>query len=426
VRHHDLDSWLAWQETLHPSAIDLGLERVREVLGRMGLATPPFRVAVVGGTNGKGSTVALLEGLARRAGLTTAAYTSPHLVRYTERLRIDGDEVQPADFVEAFESVDQARAGTSLTYFEFGTLAAFEICRRRSVEFAVLEVGMGGRLDAVNVFEPEVAIVTRVGLDHTEWLGPDRESIGREKGGIFRPGRPAVIGDRNAPGSLMSAAGADRVLIGRDFDRELTGVTWSWHGAARRLDGLPAGVFAAPALLDNAACALAAFSTLPEGRLMDRDFVAGAIRDIRLPGRLQRVPGEVEWWLDVAHNPDGAAMLASALQAAPAAGRTLAVVGMLSDKDVEGVARALDPWVDAWFAAGLAPPRGLEATVLAGRLAAHTRGTVEAVQDVVLACRRAREAASRGDRIVVMGSFHAVGPALVHLGLYCGAAAGQS
>lgn len=417
MRFPDLDRWLAWQETLHPSAIDLGLERVRTVLARLDLARPPFRVAVVGGTNGKGSTVALLERLLAQAGLRTAAYTSPHLVRYTERLRVDGREADAEEFVEAFDAVDRARAGTSLTYFEFGTLAALEICRRRGVEFAVLEVGMGGRLDAVNVFEPEVAVVTTVGLDHQAWLGPDREAIGREKGGIFRAGRPAVIGDRDPPASLLAAAGDDALRIGREFDRSETGPTWAWRSGDCRLEGLPRGLFAAPALLDNAACAIAAFRALPEGRQPDAAAVARAIGAVRLPGRLQRVPGPVEWWFDVAHNPDGARVLAGALAADPPRGRTLAVAGMMADKDADGVGRALGGVVDAWIAVGLAPPRGLAAGELAARLAAATGRTVDTARDVARACDAAAALAEPGDRIVVFGSFHVVGPALEHAGL---------
>jgi len=422
LRFDDLDRWLAWQEGLHPSAIDLGLERVRRVLDRLGLAEPPFRVAVVGGTNGKGSTVALLEALLLEAGLKTGAYTSPHLVRYTERLRIDGAEVRPDEFVRAFDAVDRARGGISLTYFEFGTLAALEICRRRGVGFAVLEVGMGGRLDAVNLFEPEVAVVTSVGLDHMDWLGPDRESIGREKGGIFRPGRPAVIADRDPPASLLAAAGSSALLIGRDFDREETGVTWAWHSSRRRLEGLPRGLFAAPALLDNASSALAAFETLPESAAMDAAFAARAVASVRLPGRLQRVSGPVEWWFDVAHNPDGARVLAGALAAEKPPGRTLAVVGMLADKDVEAVGEVLAPVVDGWVAAGLPAPRGLEAHALAARLEGRVEGAVATAPDVAAACDWAAAAARPGDRVVVFGSFHAVGPALEHLGLYFAAA----
>ncbi|HRP86705.1 MAG TPA: bifunctional tetrahydrofolate synthase/dihydrofolate synthase [Gammaproteobacteria bacterium] len=414
----DLAAWLAWQERLHPREIDLGLERVRAVLGAMGLRAPPYRIVTVGGTNGKGSCVATLEALASEAGLLTGAYTSPHLLRYNERVRIGGAEAGDAELVAAFEAIDAARGDTSLTYFEFGTLAALEIFRRRGVELAVLEVGLGGRLDAVNAVDPEVAVVTSVGLDHMEWLGPDRESIGREKGGIFRPGRPAVIGDRRPPASLLLAAGADALRLGLDFDWREDGAGWCWQSAARRLAGLPRGPLAAPALLDNAACAIAAFAILEPGSATP-GLAARALPRIALVGRLQRIPGQTEWWLDVAHNPDGAAVLAGALAAAPVRGRTLAVIGMLADKDVAAVGAALDGGIDAWFAATLPPPRGLDATTLAARLGGHVQTPVRTAPSVAAACEAARAAARPGDRVVVCGSFHAVGPALEWLGVYC-------
>ena len=415
----DLADWLEWQERLHPREIELGLERVRAVLAAMGLERPPFRVITVGGTNGKGSCVATLEALALEAGLATGAYTSPHLLRYNERIRVGGAEVTDAELVAAFEAVEAGRGATSLSYFEFGTVAALEIFRRRGIELAVLEVGLGGRLDAVNALDPEVAVVTSVGLDHIEWLGPDRESIGREKGGIFRPDRPAVIGDREPPASLLQAAGSDALRLGRDFDWSEDGAGWRWQNAGLEFRGLPRGPLHAPALVDNAACAIAAFDKLMPLRGAS-PLVARALGRMRLVGRLQRVPGEVEWWLDVAHNPDGAAVLAGALAAAPTRGRTLAVIGMLADKDAAAVATALDPCIDAWIAATLPPPRGLDAVELARRLAPRVRAQVATAPSVRHACEAARAAARPGDRVVVCGSFHAVGPALEWLGLYCG------
>lgn len=414
----DLAAWLAWQERLHPVEIDLGLERVRVVLRALGLERPPFRVITVGGTNGKGSCVATLEALALEAGLVTGAYTSPHLVRYNERVRVNGADVCDAVLIEAFEAVEAVRGETSLSYFEFGTMAAVEIFRRHRVELAILEVGLGGRLDAVNALEPEVAVVTSVGLDHLEWLGPDRESIGREKGGIFRRGRPAVIGDRDPPASLLAAAGDDALRIGRDFDWREAGDGWCWQGGALAFGPLPRGPLAAPALLDNAACAIAAFHAcaLVEA---DAGLPARALGRVHLAGRLQRIPGEVEWWLDVAHNADGAAVLAKALAAAPCAGRTLVVIGMMADKDVESVAAALAPCADSWIAVTLPPPRGLGDAALAARLAPQVRGPIGKAATVAAGCAQARRAARVGDRIVVCGSFHAVGPALEWLGVYC-------
>jgi dihydrofolate synthase / folylpolyglutamate synthase len=416
--HRDLAAWLAWQERLHPLEIELGLERVRAVLSTMALEQPPFRVVTVGGTNGKGSCVATLEALALAAGLATGAYTSPHLLRYNERIRVNGRDASDAELVAAFEAVEAARGATSLSYFEFGTLAAFEIFRRCGIDLAILEVGLGGRLDAVNALDAEAAIVTSVGLDHLEWLGPDRDSIGREKGGIFRPGRPAVIGDRDPPTSLLQAAGNGALRIGRDFDWSEDGAGWRWQSAALEFPGLPRGPLRAPALLDNAACAIAAFDTLLP--LRDKpELPAQALARMRLVGRLQRVPGAVEWWLDVAHNADGAAVLAGALAAIPTDGNTFAVLGMLADKDAAAVATALDPCIDGWFVATLPPPRGLDAAELAQRIAPRAHAAVTTAPSVRQACEAARAAARPGDRVVVCGSFHAVGPALEWLGLYC-------
>jgi dihydrofolate synthase / folylpolyglutamate synthase len=418
VAARDLSAWLAWQEQLNPAGIELGLERINSVLEAMALDRPPYRVVTVGGTNGKGSCVAMLEALSREAGWITGAYTSPHLVRYNERVRVDGREVSDAELVGAFEAVEAARGDIRLSYFEFGTAAALEVFRRHGVQMAVLEVGLGGRLDAVNAVDPEVAVVTSIGLDHCEWLGPDRESIGREKGGIFRPGRPAVIGDRDPPASLLQAAGEDALRLGRDFDWVAEGEAWRWQGKTLRLPGLPTGPFQAPALRDNAACAVAAFAAL-HPLAGDPGLVARALGRVQLSGRLQRIPGAVEWWLDVAHNPDGAHVLAGALGAAPVTGRTLAVIGMLADKDAAAVAAELDPAVDCWLVASLTGPRGLPAEELAQRLARGSRAPLECAPSIEAACARARALARPGDRVVVCGSFHAVGPALEWLGVYC-------
>ena len=417
MSRRDLAAWLAWLERLHPREIELGLERIRIVLQAMGLARPPFRVITVGGTNGKGSCVATLEALALEAGYVTGAYTSPHLLRYNERLRVGGADVGDTELEAAFEAVEQGRGATSLSYFEFGTVAALEIFRRRGVTLAVLEIGLGGRLDAVNALEPEVAVVTSVGIDHVEWLGPDRESIGREKGGIFRAGRAAIIGDRDPPATLLQAAGAQALRLGHDFDWREDGAGWRWRNATLEFRGLPRGPLQAPALLDNGACAIAAFHELHP---LDAApwLPARAVARMRLTGRLQRIPGDVEWWLDVAHNPDGAAVLAGALQAAPVAGKTIAVIGMMADKDAAAVATALDPCVHEWLTVTLPPPRGLEAATLAERIAPSVRTPVTPLDSVARACAAAQAAARTGDRVVVCGSFHVVGPALEWLGLY--------
>jgi dihydrofolate synthase/folylpolyglutamate synthase len=413
-----LADWLAWQERLHPAEIELGLERVRTVLERMDLLRPCQRVFTIGGTNGKGSCVATLEALSLATGRCTGAYTSPHLLRYNERVRVDGIEADDAALVSAFEAVDAARGEISLTYFEFGTAAALEIFRRRGVHTAVLEVGLGGRLDAVNAVEPDAAVVTSVGLDHMEWLGPDRESIGREKGGIFRPGKPAVIGDRDPPASLLAAAGTGALRLGVDFDWVDTPAGWCWQDGTRVLPGLPGAALPASALKDNAACAIAAFLAL-EPAAMTAGTAGRALGSIRLAGRMQRIPGEVEWWLDVAHNPDAARVLAQALAAAPVRGRTWCVLGMLADKDAGAVAALLKDSVDGWFLASLPPPRGLAAEALEMRIGGALGGLVTRAESVAAACAAAAAAARPGDRIVVCGSFHTVGPAMEWLGVYC-------
>jgi dihydrofolate synthase/folylpolyglutamate synthase len=413
-----LADWLAWQERLHPAEIELGLERVRTVLERMDLLRPCQRVFTIGGTNGKGSCVATLEALSLATGRCTGAYTSPHLLRYNERVRVDGIEADDAALVSAFEAVDAARGEISLTYFEFGTAAALEIFRRRGVHTAVLEVGLGGRLDAVNAVEPDAAVVTSVGLDHMEWLGPDRESIGREKGGIFRPGKPAVIGDRDPPASLLAAAGTGALRLGVDFDWVDTPAGWCWQDGTRVLPGLPGAALPASALKDNAACAIAAFLAL-EPAAMTAGTAGRALGSIRLAGRMQRIPGEVEWWLDVAHNPDAARVLAQALAAAPVRGRTWCVLGMLADKDAGAVAALLKDSVDGWFLASLPPPRGLAAEALEMRIDGALGGLVTRADSVAAACAAAAAAARPGDRVVVCGSFHTVGPAMEWLGVYC-------
>jgi dihydrofolate synthase/folylpolyglutamate synthase len=412
-----LAEWLAWQEQLHPATMELGLERIQTVLARMALQRPAPQVFIVGGTNGKGSCVATLEALAMRSGRRTGAYTSPHLRRYNERVRVDGLEVGDDTLVSAFEAVEAARGEVRLTYFEFGTAAALEVFRRRDVETAVLEVGLGGRLDAVNAVEADAAVVTTVDLDHVQWLGPDRESIGREKGGIFRFGRPAVIGDRNPPASLLAAAGPAALRLGTDFDWKADGDHWRWHDRQREFGGLPADPLPVSALRDNAASAIAAYAALDPG--LDGRRVVAAIGQIRLAGRLQRVPGPVEWWLDVAHNPAAAGVLADALAGEPTPGRTWCVLGMLDDKDPAAVTAALGPQVDGWFLASLPKPRGLSAAALAARLGAVPAGPPAQAPSVAAACEMARAAAEPGDRVVVCGSFHTVGPALEWLELYC-------
>ncbi len=416
MRFRSLDDWLHWQESLHPRTIELGLERVVAVAGRMGWPAPGFAILTVGGTNGKGSTVAFLEAILEEGGYRTGAYTSPHLLRYNERVRLRRQPVDDGALCEAFERVDRARGEVSLTYFEFGTLAAMDLFRRTELDAVVLEVGLGGRLDAVNAFDPDVAVVTTVDLDHQDWLGPDRESIGREKAGIFRAGRPAVCGDPDPPQSLLAVArerGTDLRLLGRDYHYTLRGYAWDWASADRRLDGLPLPSLPGRFQIQNAAAALAALEAV-SGRLpVDRGALERGLRSARVAGRLQVFPGPVERILDVAHNPQGVRELAAFLQSRPCQGATHALFAMLGDKDLPAALKAAAPVVDHWHLADLPGPRGLAAGAVREVLEGLGLGDrVRLYADVETAYRALLDHVGPPARIVVFGSFLTVGPAL--------------
>ena len=415
MRYDTLAEWLAWLETVHPVEMDLGLSRTRlvhEALG--GGGPPPFPVVTVAGTNGKGSTVAFAQALLTAAGSRTGTYTSPHLVDYNERIRIDGEPVPDAAIMTAFDRIDRARGGVTLTYFEFGTLAAVEVFRAAGVDAAVLEVGIGGRLDAVNVFDADAAVVTPVDIDHVHWLGPDRESIGREKAGIFRPGSPAVIADRDPPASLVAEAeriGARCLRLGRDFDGVPAGGGWRWQGPEGGVDELPAPPLTGRFQLDNAAAALMALDAI--GRLPEPAAVRRGIAGTRLAGRFQVLPGEVPVVLDIAHNPHAARSLAATLRSSRTPGREIAVAGLLEDKDAAGVIDATADVFDRWYVAQPAGARGGSAEALARTVRLRVRNAaVEVCGDVPSALRRARAAVRPGDRIVVFGSCYTVGEVL--------------
>ncbi|HZF97747.1 MAG TPA: bifunctional tetrahydrofolate synthase/dihydrofolate synthase [Pseudoxanthomonas sp.] len=416
---HTLRDWLAYIERQHPKNIEMGLERVHEVHVRMALQKPAAHVVTVGGTNGKGSTVAFVESIARSAGLRVGAYTSPHLLRYNERVRIDRDEASDGDLLAAFEAVEAARGATPLTYFEFGTLAALWLFQRAGLDLAVLEVGLGGRLDAVNVVDPDVAVITTVDIDHVEWLGPDRESIGFEKAGIARPWKPLVLGEVDSPASVLRhayAIGANAIRLGSDYFHEsIDAERWRWREVGMEMT-LPTPVLAAPAQRSNAAAAIAALRALPL-EITPEAFERG-VAAASLPGRLQRFDLDgVRMVLDVAHNPQAARELAAWLRSTPSSARTLAVFAVLADKDVRGIVNALSEHVSRWLLAGLesAGGRGQTVDALASKLqdTAAAHGAHHAT--VADALRAARAAALHGDRILVFGSFHTVAQALVLL-----------
>ena len=426
-RFRHLSDWLSWQQTLHPRAIELGLDRVRRVLAALRLETPPFPILTVGGTNGKGSAVAFTDAILRAAGYRVGAYTSPHLLRYNERIRVADVEVDDAALCEAFAAVDAARGAISLTYFEFGTLAALWLFAQARVEVAVLEVGLGGRLDAVNAVEPNAALVTTVGIDHCDWLGPDRESIGFEKAGIYRAGKPAVCADPQPPHRLLLHAeqiDARLLLHGRDYGyrTEADAERWSWRSRGREYHDLPKPALAGGFQLANAAAALMLLETVRDRLPVTEAAVHRGLRTARRTGRFQVVPDvgpkPLTWIVDVAHNPHAAAALAVELAAQPTVGRTHVVLATLADKDAAGVAQALAAVADGWYPAGCGPaglggPRGRAGEQLAATLrAAGITDIISAYPTVEDACFDAAARARRGDRIVVCGSFHTVATAL--------------
>ncbi len=418
----NLEDWLGHLESLHPkgqAGIELGLDRVACVKAALG-QTQQCPVIIVGGTNGKGSTCAYLEHILSYSGYRTGCYTSPHLLAYNERVRLDRQPVDDAGLCRAFARVETARiaAGNiALTYFEFGTLAAWEVFAEAGVEVAILEVGLGGRLDAVNVYEPDVAIVTSIAIDHTDWLGTTREEIGREKAGIFRAGKPAICADAKPPQSLLdhaAAIGADLKLIGRDFGYFGDKTQWTfWSrnsgGAVMRRGGLANPGLRGSQQLANAAAALVALDTVKALLPVDMQSVRRGLIELELAGRFQLVPGKPAVVLDVAHNPQAVATLASNLGDMGFYDKTHAVVGMLADKDIGGALAALRGKVAHWHVATLDAPRGATAEVLAAAIAGNEQdGEVSLYGDPVAAFAAARKAAGENDRILVFGSFYTV------------------
>jgi dihydrofolate synthase/folylpolyglutamate synthase len=408
-----LADWLTWQEQLHPQAIDLGLERVGRVWARLRPAGLGLPAVVVAGTNGKGSCVALLESILQAAGYRTGCYTSPHLLRYHERIRLDGTPVEDTALCAAFARVEAARAGESLTYFEFGTLAALDLCAGAGLDLALLEVGLGGRLDAVNLVSAEVALITSIGLDHCAWLGEDPDSIAREKAGIGRPGRPLVIGQGDAPAlldTLGAELGAPVWRAGRDFGWRRDESFWSWWGPGTRRHGLPRPALRAARQLDNAAAVLMVLQCLGERFPVDQAAVRAGLLGVRLAGRLQVLPGTPEWVLDVAHNQPAMAALAADLGALPPV-RTEVVFACLADKDAAGMAAALAPRVTAWHLPALTGPRARVPADLARELAAAgIAGPLHCYDTPAAALAGARDGGA--GRVLVTGSFLTVAAAL--------------
>lgn len=411
-RFATLKGWLDWQETLHPSSIDLGLERVDRVADRLQCRNPAQLVISVAGTNGKGSSVALLEAILSRAGYRVGCYTSPHLLRYNERLRLCGEEVTDNVLCEAFERIDRVRGENSLTYFEFGTLAALDIMSREALDVALLEVGLGGRLDAVNVVDADAALITSIGIDHTEWLGADRESIAREKAGIMRTACPVVCGDADPPHSLRAesdSVGAVLRVLGQDFSLGENAGGWHWQGGHTRFRDLPRPALPGAHQLANAGAVLMLLEMLESRLPVTEKAVRAGLKWVQLAGRVQRLGGRVEQVLDVSHNAQAALALKDALRVLPLAGRTHGVLGMMQDKDTESFVRVLDSHVSSWYPVGLTVERASPVEQLAARvvpIAGEAR--VNACQTIEEAVQLLHEIAVPGDRVLVCGSFHTV------------------
>jgi dihydrofolate synthase/folylpolyglutamate synthase len=410
----DLASWLAYIEQQHPQTIALGLERVERVRESMGLA-PGVPVITVAGTNGKGSTCAMLEAILSAAGYRVGLYTSPHLLRYNERVRIAGREATDEALAAAFARVEAARAEDAgairLTYFEFGTLAAVDLFLRSAVDVLVLEVGMGGRLDAVNAFAADCAIVTSIGLDHMDYLGATREAIGYEKAGIFRRGKPAVIADTAPPASLLAhaqAVGAQVLCIDKEFGYQAERGQWSYWGPTGRKSGIDYPALFGRIQLQNASAAFAALDALQQTLPVTMQAMRRGLAELELPGRFQVLPGRPTVVLDVGHNPHAAEALAANLSDMGAYGNTWAVFGMLRDKDIEGVVRLLSDRVDHWLACTLPPPRGARATELTQALRRAGINAVREFENPASAYAAARGQALESDRIIVFGSFQTV------------------
>ncbi|MCV3289818.1 bifunctional tetrahydrofolate synthase/dihydrofolate synthase [Aeromonas media] len=402
-----LVDWLSYLEQIHPVNIDMGLDRVGAVARHMGLTQLPFKVITVAGTNGKGSSCTMAASILMAAGYKVGVYSSPHLLRFTERVRIDGAELSDNEHCAAFAEVEAARGEIALTFFEFATLAGLWLFRRAAPDVLLLEVGLGGRLDATNVVESDVALITSIALDHCDWLGDTREAVAVEKAGVYRAGKPAISGEPNPPATIASEAarlGACLRQVGRDFHGDEQDADWDYHGLNHWL-GLPK-----PALpLMNAVTVLAALESL--GLPLPESAIRDGLANARLAGRMQRLQNEPLVIVDVAHNPHSAAYLASQLRQIPCKGKRSAVVGMLKDKDMAGSLAELDGLIDQWFLASLTGPRAATAEQLAAALG-DGQGSAATFDGVSAAYGAALAASSPDDVVIVFGSFYTVADVL--------------
>ncbi len=419
-----LSEWLAWLETLSPTEINLGLDRTQQVLERLDLPRPPH-ILLIAGTNGKGSSVAMTDALLRGSGFRTGAYTSPHINCFNERIVVDGHAASDADIISAFERVEAARGETELTYFEFGTLAAALVFAEADLDVWILEVGLGGRLDATNAIDPTASLITNVSLDHCDWLGHDVAAIAVEKAGVMRAGNPTVYGDKNVPESIVrraSESGAVLLQAGQDFDFDINeGGTWSWRGPSRAMENLHPPGLIGEFQTANAAAVLMLLDAAGLSDSIDADLVNKVLPKVSLSGRMQRLTigasgrASNEWLIDVAHNPAAAEALATTLTSRHCDGKTIAIVGLLEDKDFDGVIGPLLLHVDRWIAMTADNNRAIAAHELARRISNRAGRACLIADSAALAIEFARRAASENDRILVTGSFFTVSPVLDQL-----------
>ena len=414
-----LEQWLAYQTQVHPQAIDLGLDRLQQVLDRLDWRAPKVPVITVAGTNGKGSVSGYCASIMASAGYRVGTFTSPHLRDYRERIRVHDRRVSAQELVSAFERIEAARGQVGLTFFEFNTIAALLVFEAAKLDAWVLEIGMGGRLDAVNVVDPDVAVVVSIGLDHQEYLGATLDAIAREKAGIFRRGRPAVLGSLDMPGVVEDTArgiGAVLKRLGSEFTYVREGAGWQYRGSRWNLPHLPAPALLGDTQYANAATALAALEEIDARLPISAAAVAQGLERVRLVARFQVIAparsGAPTWILDVAHNPAAARVLARNLRDRPGAGRTLAVCGILTDKDAGGVAAELRDCVDAWWCVSTEGERGRSGAALAETVRREVAAPVAAADSTAAGCAAVLGHAKPDDRILVFGSFHTVGPAL--------------
>lgn len=413
MRFATLQEWLDWQESLHPSKIELGLERVADVWGQLGRERLNSIVITIAGTNGKGSSAAILESILLASGYSVGCYTSPHLLEYNERIRVDGRMASDQAICAAFERVDQARGEISLTYFEFGTLAALDIFAGARLDVVILEVGLGGRLDAVNIIDPDVSLITSIDIDHSDWLGDSRDQIALEKAGILRPGRPAVFGGTNPPQALLDRAselGVDLSVAGKDFTYTFTNDSWGWSGRCTGYARIPRPIHKGRFVLQNSAAVLMVLELMRERLAITVDSVTKGIQGMVIPGRFQVIQGAVTLILDVAHNPEAASELAANLRAMPVKGRILAVFSALADKDIAGVVGPLAGLIDRWYIGRIDAERAAGLEQLAGSITASGADPSSIYRNGSLsqAIAKAMADAETHDTLIVFGSFFTV------------------